>query len=93
MRNGNSARSLPSDRNQQSENKNTASDEVKEAGKTGQMLSEKQIDADLEKTATRTYDTVEAKMEELRELGDSMEAQTSTDYWPYPSYTDLLFGV
>ena len=34
-----------------------------------------------------------AKMEELRELGDSMEAQTSTDFWPYPSYTELLFGV
>ena len=34
-----------------------------------------------------------AKMEALRELGDSMEAETAADYWPYPSYTDLLFGV
>ncbi|MBR1483107.1 MAG: glutamine synthetase III [Ruminococcus sp.] len=34
-----------------------------------------------------------ATMEELRDIGDSMETLTSTDYWPYPSYTDLLFGV
>ena len=34
-----------------------------------------------------------AKMEALRELGDSMEALTAADYWPYPSYTELLFGV
>ena len=34
-----------------------------------------------------------AKMEALREVADSMEAQTAAEYWPYPSYTDLLFGV
>lgn len=34
-----------------------------------------------------------AKMEELREVADSIEAQTAAEYWPYPSYTDLLFGV
>ena len=33
------------------------------------------------------------KMQELRAVGDSMEEKTSSDYWPYPSYTDLLFGV
>ena len=34
-----------------------------------------------------------AKMEELRAVADSMEALTAAEYWPYPSYTDLLFGV
>ena len=34
-----------------------------------------------------------AKMEALRAVGDEMESQTSADFWPYPSYTDLLFGV
>ncbi len=34
-----------------------------------------------------------AKMEALREVGDEMETHTAADYWPYPSYTDLLFGV
>ncbi len=33
------------------------------------------------------------KMEELRTVGDSMESLTAAEYWPYPSYTDLLFGV
>ena len=34
-----------------------------------------------------------AKMQELRAVGDSMETETSADFWPYPSYTELLFGV
>ena len=34
-----------------------------------------------------------AKMEALRAVGDEMETRTSADFWPYPSYTDLLFGV
>ena len=34
-----------------------------------------------------------AKMNELREIGDKMETETARKYWPYPSYTDLLFGV
>ena len=34
-----------------------------------------------------------AKMQELRAVGDSMETETSSDFWPYPSYTELLFGV
>ena len=33
------------------------------------------------------------KMEELREVGDSMEEEMSEEYWPYPPYTELLFGV
>ncbi len=37
--------------------------------------------------------TVFALMNELRELGDSMEKQTSKQYWPYPSYGEMLFGV
>ena len=37
--------------------------------------------------------TVFALMNELRELGDSMETETSAEYWPYPSYGEILFGV
>lgn len=43
--------------------------------------------------ATYFRETVFAKMQELRAVGDSMETETSSEYWPYPSYTDLLFGV
>ena len=38
-------------------------------------------------------ETVFAKMQELRAVGDSMETETAADFWPYPSYTELLFGV
>ena len=37
--------------------------------------------------------TVFERMNELRELGDSMEKETSADYWSYPSYGEILFGV
>ena len=33
------------------------------------------------------------KMNELREVGDQMEAETAAEYWPYPSYAELLFSV
>ncbi len=38
-------------------------------------------------------ETVFALMQELRAVGDSMETETASDFWPYPSYGELLFGV
>ncbi len=38
-------------------------------------------------------ETVFAIMQELRAIGDSMETETSSEYWPYPSYGEMLFGV
>lgn len=38
-------------------------------------------------------ETVFALMQELRAVGDSMETETSSEYWPYPSYGEMLFGV
>ena len=38
-------------------------------------------------------ETVFELMNELRSLGDSMEKETSAQYWPYPSYGEILFGV
>ncbi len=32
-------------------------------------------------------------MNELRAVGDEMEILTATDYWPYPTYAELLYGV
>ena len=32
-------------------------------------------------------------MNELRAVGDEMETLTAADYWPYPTYGELLFGV
>ena len=38
-------------------------------------------------------DTVLSLMGELRLACDEAEALTSKNYWPYPTYADLLFGV
>ncbi|MDE7453066.1 MAG: glutamine synthetase III [Clostridia bacterium] len=32
-------------------------------------------------------------MQEVRKLVDEMETLTSSDYWPYPTYFDILYGV
>ena len=32
-------------------------------------------------------------MEEVRKYVDEMETLTSSDYWPYPSYFDILYSV
>ena len=37
--------------------------------------------------------TVFAAMETLRATVDELETITASDYWPYPSYTDLLFSI
>ena len=32
-------------------------------------------------------------MNELRAVGDEMEISTAANFWPYPTYGDLLYGV
>ena len=44
-------------------------------------------------TAIYCKDVVIKAMEELRTVVDELETITSAEYWPYPSYGDLLFGV
>ena len=38
-------------------------------------------------------DEVIGAMNEVRESADKLETLVSADYWPYPSYGELLFGV
>ncbi len=38
-------------------------------------------------------DTVIPAMNRLRDVVDQMEVNTSSEYWPYPSYGDLMFRV
>ena len=38
-------------------------------------------------------DGILGKMDSLRSLCDEAESCTAADYWPFPSYGDLLFGV
>ena len=46
-----------------------------------------------EETAKYFSDTVIAKMQTVREYADLLEALTAKEYWPFPTYGDLLFGV
>ena len=57
------------------------------------VLNARDFDGDPLKRATYFRENVFAKMQELRAVGDSMETETASDFWPYPSYTELLFGV
>ena len=43
--------------------------------------------------ATYYRNSVFSVMQELRAVGDSMETETAQKYWPYPTYTELLFGI
>ena len=43
--------------------------------------------------AFRIRDELLRKMEELRAPCDRAETMTAADYWPFPTYGDLLFGV
>ena len=43
--------------------------------------------------ATYYKDTIIADMEALRAVVDQMEVNVSSEYWPYPSYGDLMFRV
>ncbi|MBR2916113.1 MAG: glutamine synthetase type III, partial [Clostridia bacterium] len=38
-------------------------------------------------------DEIIPAMEDMRKTTDELETMVSSDFWPYPSYGDLLFGV
>lgn len=38
-------------------------------------------------------DSILPKMDALRAAIDEAEELTASDYWPFPTYGDLLFGV
>ena len=39
------------------------------------------------------HDTIVALMQEIRPIIDELETLVAADFWPYPTYTDLLFSV
>ena len=48
---------------------------------------------DIGEEANAIRDTILVKMSELRVVCDEAETITSKEYWPFPTYADLLFGV
>jgi len=49
--------------------------------------------ADVIEESAMIRDSVLAKMSELRAACDEAETLTAKSYWPFPTYSDLLFGV
>lgn len=49
--------------------------------------------ADIKTKALYYKDSVFVAMQEMRAVVDELETITAKDYWPYPSYTDLLYSV
>ncbi len=47
----------------------------------------------LEDQVTAWRDTVIVTMNELRAVADTLEQEVGAEYWPIPTYVDLLFGV
>ena len=43
--------------------------------------------------AYRYHDKVTAAMEELRRPADELEKLVDKEYWPFPTYADLLFEI
>lgn len=56
------------------------------------LIKAKDIE-DAQELANYYQAVVFAAMSELRAVGDEMEVNVSADYWPYPSYGDMLFSV
>ena len=50
-------------------------------------------ETDIIKQSEAVRDTILPKMSELRLPCDEAETLTAKDYWPFPTYGDLLFGV
>jgi len=45
------------------------------------------------KKADGYKDVIKKEMDELREVCDKLEGETASDYWPFPTYGELLFAV
>lgn len=56
------------------------------------LLDAKDCD-DSEKLAKYYHDTVLSQMNEVRAIADELETLVGKGYWPFPTYTDLLFSV
>ena len=64
-----------------------AQTELKEAVEKGATIT------DPKEAAHFFRDTVSAKMKELRDPADRLEMIVDKEYWPFPSYGDLIFEV
>ena len=64
------------------------------------MAAVKKLEADLadmpegeREASQRIAHVVVPDMENVRKYADESEKLCSADYWPFPTYTDLLFSI
>ena len=67
------------------------SDKIKEL--ENNLIKANEYADDIQAYADYYRNTIFADMQALRAIGDNMETQTSSEFWPYPSYGEMLFGV
>ena len=65
----------------------------KKTEKLEKVLAQTAAITDPEKSAVAYYEDVFTAMQDLRATADALEDITSAEYWPYPSYAELLFNV
>ncbi len=51
------------------------------------------VPEDAQKAALYYHDNVFALMQEMRAIADEMETMTASEYWPYPTYGEMLFNI
>lgn len=56
------------------------------------LIKAKDVDG-VQEIADFYQQNVFAAMQELRAVGDEMETSVSSEYWPYPTYGEMLFSV
>ncbi len=57
------------------------------------VIGASEYEGDVLAYAKYSRESVFSVMTELRAIGDAMETETAADYWPYPSYGEMLYGV
>ena len=57
------------------------------------LIKANEYEDNIQSYASFYHDSVFAAMQELRAVADEMEINTASDYWPMPTYGDLLFSV
>ena len=62
-------------------------------GELKMAVSSAERTKDVLEKATMYHDTILKLMGDIRKYADSAESVVPSDYWPYPSYGDLLFNI
>lgn len=57
------------------------------------LIAAKDYESDAQKCSAYYHDSVFASMQEVRAIVDELETSTAKEFWPFPTYGDLLFSI